>query len=242
VASDLHRKERTRGRLVTPIRRFLMQTHSSVSRSNLRCSWSDRRARHSRSLVSQLRTTRSGSRVPKRSEQTRSAGTIRPLSDEIVHYELSGSEDGPPVVLVNGFSVPYYLWDPTVPSLVHAGFRVLRYDIFGRGLSDRPDKTYDSDLFDRQMLELVSQQQISRPAHLIASSMGGPIAVTFAARHPERVGRIVLIGPGYFRAASCRCDWRCPYSGSTRWRCQLRLDLPPHKPQTFFNLRATPST
>jgi pimeloyl-ACP methyl ester carboxylesterase len=51
------------------------------------------------------------------------------LSNGVVHYELTGSEDAPVVVLVHGFSVPCYVWDPTFEALTEAGFRVLRYDL-----------------------------------------------------------------------------------------------------------------
>jgi pimeloyl-ACP methyl ester carboxylesterase len=55
-------------------------------------------------------------------------------------------------VLIPGFSVPYVIWDPTFEDLVEKGFRVLRYDLFGRGYSDRPDAIYDLELFDRQLM------------------------------------------------------------------------------------------
>lgn len=37
---------------------------------------------------------------------------------------------------MHGFSVPYYIWEPTFAALVQAGLRVLRYDLYGRGYSD----------------------------------------------------------------------------------------------------------
>ena len=55
------------------------------------------------------------------------------------------------VVLVHGFSVPYYIWDSTTTALAAAGYRVVRYDEYGRGLSDRPNVDYTADLYDRQL-------------------------------------------------------------------------------------------
>ena len=55
-------------------------------------------------------------------------GDFVELSEGFVHYELSGAPEGELVVLVHGFSVPYYVWDPTVDELVKQGYRVLRYD------------------------------------------------------------------------------------------------------------------
>ena len=61
------------------------------------------------------------------------------LSAGYTHYELDGPPQGRQVVLAAGVTVPYYIWDPTFAALVKAGFRVLRYDYYGRGYSDRPD-------------------------------------------------------------------------------------------------------
>jgi pimeloyl-ACP methyl ester carboxylesterase len=120
------------------------------------------------------------------------------LADRVTHYELAGPPEGQPVVLVHGFSVPCYIWDPTFVALVDAGFRVLRYDLYGRGYSDRPAVTYDHGLYDRQLLDLISALDVAPPVDLIGLSMGGPICVTFADRHPERVRRLCLIDPAGF--------------------------------------------
>src|ERR1043166_1433761 len=69
-------------------------------------------------------------------------GSFARLADGITHYEFAGPPDAAIVVLIHGFSIPDYLLDPPFPALVSSGFRVLRYDLFGRGYSDRPDVTY----------------------------------------------------------------------------------------------------
>ena len=76
------------------------------------------------------------------------------LSDGFTHYELGGPPTGRLVVLAAGFSVPYYIWDPTFSALTEAGVRVLRYDYYGRGFSDRPDVPYDQAFYVRQLAEL----------------------------------------------------------------------------------------
>lgn len=125
-------------------------------------------------------------------------GQFIKLSDGYVHYELSGPDKGPVVILIHGISAPYFVWDDLSPSLREGGFRVLRYDLYGRGFSDRPDVTYDEKLFDRQLLELLPALKIEEPVDLVGSTMGGAIAVIFAARHPEKVRKLVLIDPaGY---------------------------------------------
>src|SRR5919109_740116 len=69
--------------------------------------------------------------------------------------EAAGEDGLSDVVLVHGFSVPFFIYDPTFEFLTRAGFRVLRYDLFGRGFSDRPKARYNIDLFVRQLGELL---------------------------------------------------------------------------------------
>lgn len=120
------------------------------------------------------------------------------LPDGWTHYELAGPADAQTVVLIHGFSVPYYIWDPTFAALAQAGFRVLRYDLYGRGLSDRPDTEYNADLYDRQLCALLDALGLQGPVDAVGLSMGGPIAVHFADRHPERARRLVLVDPAGF--------------------------------------------
>ena len=122
-------------------------------------------------------------------------GQFVTLSNGVVHYELGGPESGPVVVLVHGFSVPYYVWDPTFAALTGAGFRVLRYDLYGRGYSDRPDLAYNLDLFTGQLGELLSALGLRGPVSLVGLSFGGPIVAAYANEHPGQVRDLVLIDP-----------------------------------------------
>ena len=115
------------------------------------------------------------------------SGRFAHLSDGFTHYEIAGVGSSRTVVLIHGFSVPYYLWDKTFDPLARAGFCVLRYDLYGRGLSDRPNEHYNADLYDRQLSELLTSLRVQTPVDLVGASMGGLIAVTFAARHPGKV-------------------------------------------------------
>ncbi len=122
-------------------------------------------------------------------------GDFITLPDGVVHYEIKGDKNKPLVVLVHGFSTPAYIWEPTFQALQQAGFQVLRFDLYGRGLSDRPDLPYNLDLFVRQLDQLVKGLQISKPFHLMGLSMGGPIAAAYAGRNPAAVRTLTLIDP-----------------------------------------------
>lgn len=127
-------------------------------------------------------------------------GSFIQLPNGITHYELDGNESGAVVVLVHGFSVPYFIYDPTFQFLTQSGFRVLRYDLFGRGYSDRPYVDYNLELFAGQLADLLDALRLSRPVNLIGLSLGGLIASAFTVRHPERVNKLVLIDPAGVRS------------------------------------------
>lgn len=122
-------------------------------------------------------------------------GTFIQLPGGTTWYELAGPADGPAVVFINGYSIPHHLWDNTFTPLAEAGFRVLRFDHFGRGWSDRPNAAYDDTLFDTQILDLLNALNIQGKVNLVGSSMGGIVSANFADRHPERVDKLVLIDP-----------------------------------------------
>ena len=122
-------------------------------------------------------------------------GDFVALPNGYTHYELVGDKDAETVVLVHGFSVPNFIWEPTFRALTKAGFRVLRYDLFGRGYSDRPKTRYNFDLFANQLRDLLDALNIKEPINLFGLSMGGPITATFTTRHPERVKRLALFAP-----------------------------------------------
>lgn len=122
-------------------------------------------------------------------------GSYVKLAEGTVHYQLSGPAEGELVVLIHGFSVPAYVWEATVPALVGEGYRVLQYDLWGRGKSDRPKMAYDLALFTAQLDQLWQLLELNGPAHLVGLSMGGPIAARYAADHPDRVLTVTLIAP-----------------------------------------------
>lgn len=125
------------------------------------------------------------------------SGSFVQLTDGITHYELAGSDTGKVVVLVHGFSVPYYIWDSTFVKLVDEGYRVLRYDEYGRGFSDRPDKVYEASLLRQQLEELLTELNIQSIHAIAGLSFGGPVVTDFAIHHPNQVDKVILVDPFY---------------------------------------------
>lgn len=125
------------------------------------------------------------------------SGQFIQLTDGITHYESGGADTDKVVVLVHGFSVPYYIWDGTFDSLVQQGFHVIRYDEFGRGFSDRPDVVYDPLLYRKQLHELIISLKLKTPLNLACVSFGGAVATDFVVHYPELIDKVILVDPVY---------------------------------------------
>ena len=128
-------------------------------------------------------------------ERENLGGTYIRLTDGVTHYTLSGPDNAQLVVLVHGGTIPSWGLDTQVTALQKAGYRVLTYDMYGRGYSDRPAIEYNQELYLRQLFELLERLKISRTFHLIGFSLGGAIVVNFTAHYPEKVDKLVVVAP-----------------------------------------------
>jgi 3-oxoadipate enol-lactonase len=101
---------------------------------------------------------------------------------------------GPDVVLIHPGLWDMRTWDPQVPVLVDAGYRVLRYDVRGYGKSSRlvPGHKYSNV---RDLLAVMDAASVERAA-LVGCSMGGGIALETAIAHPDRASALVLVATG----------------------------------------------
>lgn len=117
------------------------------------------------------------------------------LSDGMTHYELAGPPYGRLLVFVHGLSGPSDAWDQNFYALAELGYRVLRYDLYGRGYSDRPMRMYGLELYYRQLYELLQALELPKTWCMLGWSLGGLIAAEFTAREPEQVARLALLAP-----------------------------------------------
>lgn len=104
--------------------------------------------------------------------------------------------DGPPLVLIHGSGpgvTGYANWRLVIPALAKQS-RVLALDVAGFGYTERAaGVTYDMDYWLAHLLGFLDALGLPR-ANLIGNSFGGALALAFAARHPERVDRLVMMG------------------------------------------------
>lgn len=122
-------------------------------------------------------------------------GQIAHLSRGQTHFQWLGAPDGPVAVCVHGLSTPGFVWGPVAEALGRMGFRVLVYDLYGRGFSSAPRGLQDSAFFTGQLDELLAHEAITGDITLLGYSMGGAIAPAYAAENPDKLRQVVLIAP-----------------------------------------------
>lgn len=109
----------------------------------------------------------------------------------------TGPRDAPTVILLHGLGASLETWEPWAQAL-SARFRVIRLDLPGFGLTGAdPTGDYADTRTIKILVDLMDQLRVDR-ASLIGNSLGGRIAWNFAALHPDRVTRLVLVSPDGF--------------------------------------------
>ena len=122
-----------------------------------------------------------------------------------LHVRDNGRKDAPPLVFLHGFGASLHTWEPLAQALAD-DYRVIRFDLPGSGLSP-PEAAGDySDERSMALLGAVMDKLGIARATLVGNSMGGRIAWSYAARHPERVHKLVLISPDGFASAGFEYD------------------------------------
>ena len=127
--------------------------------------------------------------------QAEASGQFVELKGGATHYHWDGPEGGPVIVLIHGLSSPSYVWEGVVPGLCNLGFRVLRYDLLGRGYSDRFSGRVSDQRYVEQLNDLLSALEVSGRVSLIGYSMGARIASDYVAKDAERVQHLCLVAP-----------------------------------------------
>ena len=132
-------------------------------------------------------------------------GDYRAVDGVRLRLRDTGPRDAPAVILLHGFGASLDTWEPWAQAL-SARYRVIRFDLPGFGLTG-PDPTGDyTDARAMKILaDLMNQLGVDR-ASLIGNSLGGRIVWNFAALHPDRVTRLVLVSPDGFASPGFEYD------------------------------------
>jgi haloalkane dehalogenase len=119
-------------------------------------------------------------------------------------YVRDFAGEGPAFVLLHGFPDNLHIYDDLVPHLVAAGRRTVAFDFLGFGASDKPEGAAYS--FEQQVgdLEAVVAALGLAKVMPVSHDAGGPAAVNFALRNPDRTAGICLMNAFYGQAPGLR--------------------------------------
>ncbi|PSK34210.1 Serine hydrolase-like protein [Elsinoe australis] len=132
-----------------------------------------------------------------------------------------GPSSGSKVLLIHGISTPCISLAGVAKNLVDRGYRVMLFDLFGRGFSSSPDpltNPQNIQLFTTQILLALASSPLSwtgeHKFRLVGYSLGGGIAASFTSYFPDLVESLVIIAPsGLLRASRIHWTSRLIYGG-----------------------------
>jgi len=106
--------------------------------------------------------------------------------------------EGSAVLMLHGFPSSALDWRHQIPALVAAGYRVIAPDLLGLGRSDKPLELepYAADEDLARAVDVIDALGVAR-AHVVCHDRGAGIGWGLAARHPERVGRLIAMNVGH---------------------------------------------
>ena len=104
----------------------------------------------------------------------------------------AGKRGAEPVILIHGLGHPAARdWTEVIPALA-ASYEVWAPDLPGFGASDKGNNLYSPANYVR-VLDALFAERLKRPANVVGHSMGGVVALAYAAAYPDRVQRLVVV-------------------------------------------------
>ena len=109
-----------------------------------------------------------------------------------LHYVDWGNDGAPPLLLQHGGHDHCRTWD-WVAERLRGDYHVVAPDLRGHGDSDwSPDGSYSLTTHVYDFAQLVHQRKLG-PLRIVAHSLGGMIALRYAALYPETIERLVIV-------------------------------------------------
>ena len=121
----------------------------------------------------------------------RNAGLKRRVGPDGIVYWTGGPATARPLVLLHGVNDQAGTWCKVAPHLV-GKFRLIIPDLPTHGESEPKSGAVPLPLIVERVAALIDHEVPGREVTLVGNSMGGWVSVLYAARHPERVERLVL--------------------------------------------------
>lgn len=102
---------------------------------------------------------------------------------------------GPAIVCIHGLTANQTCWQ-SLADILTPEYRLIAYDLRGRGESDKPPKGYSLEIHARDVNALLDRFDLKR-AVIIGHSLGAKIALHFAVHYPKRVSKLILVDGGH---------------------------------------------
>jgi pimeloyl-ACP methyl ester carboxylesterase len=118
----------------------------------------------------------------------------RDVTGKGVRLRVAECGQGEPVILLHGLFFDCTTWNPVSTDLCR-DFRVIAPDLPGFGESEKPPRhrfKYNIATFAEAIADVYGALELGR-ASLVGHGLGGAVALTLAASHPELVSRLVLV-------------------------------------------------
>jgi haloalkane dehalogenase len=111
-----------------------------------------------------------------------------------IHYVDEGPRGGQTVVMLHGNPTWGYLYRNFIRALTDRGFRAIAHDEMGFGRSEKPAdvRAYSVERHVRHFGALVDELRLDQVT-LVVHDWGGPIGLSWAVDHPERVARLAIL-------------------------------------------------
>ena len=139
------------------------------------------------------------------SQQSPARSHARMRDGTNLSYSITANAGKPRIALVHSLAMDGDFWRPVVERL-NGTAEVLVYDCRGHGASDKPPGPYTIDLFADDLSDLLDAVGW-KTAIVAGASMGGSVALGFAARHPSRLSALGLFDTTAWYGAKAPGDW-----------------------------------
>ena len=119
------------------------------------------------------------------------------VNNVTLHYVIG--EQGDPILLLHGWPETWYEWRHIIPQLIDNNYTVIAPDMRGLGDSEKPQTGYDKKTVAEDIYQLIKKLGYDK-IYLVAHDLGGPVAYSYAAAHPENVKKMVILDtllPGF---------------------------------------------
>ena len=122
-----------------------------------------------------------------------------------LRYSITGKNGGPRIALIHSLAMDQAFWQPVAERLKETA-QLLTYDCRGHGASDKPSGRYSIDLFADDLYDLLDTVGWQRTI-VAGASMGGSVALGFAAKYPARVAGLGLFDTTAWYGPNAPSSW-----------------------------------